>query len=74
MVIKDEAVADFTAEFTNDSKGTSVEETNYENLEPTKAYEDDILTWILYVDGSSNAQRSGVGIILTSPEGDKIFY
>ena len=28
-----------------------------------------IPTWVLYVDGSSNSQGGGAGIILTTPEG-----
>lgn len=31
----------------------------------------DIPTWPLYVDGSSNDQHSGAGVILVSPEGHK---
>lgn len=30
--------------------------------------------WILYVDGSSNTNESGVGLILVNPEGDVIQY
>ena len=29
----------------------------------------DLSTWKLFVDGASNAQESGAGLILTSPEG-----
>lgn len=29
----------------------------------------EIPTWALYVDGSSTTERSGAGLILTSPEG-----
>ena len=29
-------------------------------------------TWILHVDGSSNRKGSGLGLVLTSPNGDKI--
>jgi ribonuclease HI len=31
-------------------------------------------TWVVYVDGSSANQRSGVGVTLTSPEGEKFQY
>lgn len=30
--------------------------------------------WVMHVDGSSNANRLRVGLILTSPEGDVIQY
>jgi ribonuclease HI len=31
-------------------------------------------TWVVHVDGSSANQRSGVGVTLTSPEGEKFQY
>ena len=34
----------------------------------------DLLIWKLSVDGATNAQGSGVGLILTSPEGIDIEY
>ena len=34
----------------------------------------DLPIWKLFVDGASNAQGSGVGLILTSPEGIDIEY
>ena len=34
----------------------------------------DLSTWKLSVDGASNAQGSGAGLILTSPEGIDIEY
>ena len=34
----------------------------------------DLSTWKLFVDGASNAQGSGAGLILTSPEGVDIEY
>ena len=33
-----------------------------------------ISTWVLYVDGSSNSQGSGAGIILTTPERIQLEY
>ena len=34
----------------------------------------EVLTWVLYVNGSSNKQGSGAGIILTTPEGIQLEY
>lgn len=60
--IKGRALADFVAEF---SFTNNIEkEENPEQL--TLGIE--IPTWTLYVDGSSTAERSGVGLILTSTE------
>ena len=61
--IKGQELADFVAEFTEPSIP-----------EPTcdgPITELDIPTWQLYVDGSSNDQHSGSGVILVSPEGHK---
>ena len=41
--------------------------------EPTQS-EDDLPIWKLSVDGASNAQGSGAGLILTSPEGIDVEY
>ena len=45
-------------------------------IEPaeTTQVEDDLPIWKLSVDGASNAQGSGAGLILTSPEGIDIEY
>ena len=45
-------------------------------MEPAKDAQatTDLPTWKLYVDGASNAQGSGAGLILTSPEGIDIKY
>ena len=61
--VKGRALADFVAEFTE----LNIPEPTCD--EPTgELY---IPTWQLYVDGSSNDQHSGVGVILVSPEGHK---
>ena len=44
-----------------------------ELAEPTRS-EDDLPIWKLSVYGASNAQGSGAGLILTSPEGIDIKY
>ena len=62
-------MADFLVEF------TYPEET--EQAEPivlTPNPQELILTWVLYVDRSSNGQGSGAGIILTTPEGIQLEY
>ena len=61
--IKDQALADFVTEF----KEPYVPEPTCDEA----TAELDIPTWQLYVDGSSNDQHSGAGIILVSPKGHK---
>ena len=60
--IKGQVLADFVMKFAP--------------IEPAKTthVEDDIPIWKLSVDGASNAQGSGAGLILTSPEGIDIEY
>ena len=60
--IKGQVLADFVMEFAP-----------IELVEPTRS-EDDLPIWKLSVDGASNAQGSGAGLILTSPEGIDIEY
>ena len=60
--IKGQVLADFVMEFAP-----------IELAEPTRS-EDDLPIWKLSVDGASNAQGSGAGLILTSPEGIDIEY
>ena len=60
--IKGQVLADFVMEFAP-----------IELTETTQA-EDDLPIWKLSVDGASNAQGSGAGLILTSPEGIDIEY
>ena len=60
--IKGQVLANFVMEFTS--------------AEPAKNAQTmtDLLIWTLSVDGASNAQGSGAGLILTSPEGIDIEY
>ena len=60
--IKGQVVADFIAEFTYQADGIAEEE--QENIEQQ--------WWKLYVDGSSNDCGAGAGLMLISPEGQKI--
>ena len=60
--IKGQVLADFVMEFAP-----------IELAETTQA-EDDLPIWKLFVDRASNAQGSGAGLILTSPEGIDIEY
>ena len=60
--IKGQVLADFVMEF------APIE------LAKTTHAEDNLLIWKLSVDGASNAQGSGAGLILTSPEGIDIEY
>ena len=52
-------MANFIAEFTP----------NYDDLE-----EINYKKWIVYVDGSSTQYAGGIGVVLLSPEGDKLRY
>ena len=61
--VKGQALGDFVAEFTEPNISEPIRD------EPTAKI--DIPTWQLYVDGSSNDQHSGEGVILVSPEGHK---
>ena len=68
--IKGQALADFLAEF------TYLEDTA-EDVTPTSLTTDlkqEVLTWVLYMDRSSNKQGSGAGIILITPEGIQLEY
>ena len=61
-VIKGQGLADFIMEFTL--------------TEPTEASQltSDLPIWRLYIDGAANAQGSGAGLILTSPDGIDVEY
>ena len=54
--IKGQIVADFIAEFTHDEDKGAEESPQ----------------WSIYTDGSSNRRAEGAGIILLSPEGDRV--
>ena len=61
-VIKGQVLVDFIMEFTS--------------TEPTKTAQltSDLPIWRLSVDGATNAQGSGAGLILTSPDGINVEY
>ena len=60
--IKGKVLADFVMEFTSAEPAKDAQTTT------------DLSTWKLSVDGASNAQGSGAGLIPTSPEGIDIEY
>ena len=60
--IKGQVLADFVMEFTSAEPARDAQATT------------DLSTWKLSVDRASNAQGSGAGLILTSPEGIDIEY
>ena len=60
--IKGQVLADFVMEFTSAEPSQNAQVMN------------DLPIWKLSVDGASNAQGSGAGLILTSPEGIDIEY
>ena len=57
--IKAQALADFIAEFTSSCDDLEV-------VEDKK--------WIIHVDGLSTQHAGGIGIVLQSPEGDRLKY
>ena len=57
IAIKGQILADFVMEFTSAELAEATQKTP------------DLPIWRLSVDGAANAQRSGTGLILTSPEG-----
>ena len=60
--IKGQVLVDFVMEFTSTEPAKDAQTTT------------DLSIWKLSVDGASNAQGSGAGLILTSPEGIDIEY
>ena len=60
--IKGQVLADFVMEFTSTELAQNAQAM------------DDLPIWKLSVDGASNAQGSGAGLILTSPEGIDVEY
>ena len=60
--IKGQVLANFVMEFTSEEPAKGAQTTT------------DLSIWKLSVDGASNAQGSGAGLILTSPEGIDIKY
>ena len=61
-VIKGQILADFVMEFVSAEPAKDAQATS------------GLSTWKLSIDGASNAQGSGAGLILTSPEGIDIEY
>ena len=57
--IKAQALADFIAEFTLSHSESEVVE---------------VKKWVIHVDGLSTQHAGGIGVVLQSPEGDKLTY
>ena len=73
--IKGQALADFIAEFTYPVEVNTQERQALVDTEAAeKTDEPNGLVWKLFVDGSSNAQGSGAGLVLVDPDGLKINY
>ena len=62
IVIKGQVLADFIVEFTSTE------------LTETTQLASDLPIWRLFIDGAANAQGSGAGLILTSPDGIDVEY
>ena len=58
--IKSQALIDFTAEFT-------LSHSDLDGVEEVKV-------WVVHVDGSSTLYAGVIGVVLQSPEGDKLKY
>ena len=75
--IKGQAIADFVVEFTYLTKVLRMATDAPSTLEGCKKDDkptDPSNVWSLRIDGSSNMNRSGAGVILESPIGEKISY
>ena len=72
--IKGQALADFIAEFSYEPAPDTEKEAV--NSEPSRKRESGPigLVWDLHVDGASNAQGAGAGIVLTNPDREKLKY
>ncbi|XP_024039539.1 uncharacterized protein LOC112098145 [Citrus clementina] len=68
--IKAQVIADFIAEFANDSSG----EGDLRYLSNTPSTDEGEQVWKIYVDGSSNSHGSGAGVIIIDPNKVKICY
>ncbi|KAB2626690.1 hypothetical protein D8674_020308 [Pyrus ussuriensis x Pyrus communis] len=64
---KGQAVADFIAEFTYPVDISPTPEAAASSPLETRKVEPTLLVWTLYVDGSSNQQGCGAGLVLTTP-------
>ena len=64
--VKGQVLADFIMEFTPSNTSTKPPKTTQLEL--------DLPIWRLSVDGVANSQGSGVGLILTSPDGIDVEY
>jgi hypothetical protein len=67
-VIKSKALAEFTAEWTDPFAGEPPE------VESMLPGEEALGLWVMHFDGAFNLPGAGVGAVLTSPSGDKLFY
>ncbi|XP_060972386.1 uncharacterized protein LOC133038302 [Cannabis sativa] len=64
--LKSQVLADFIADFTPNSQVQAEKELCHLTEGQANG------TWELHVDGSSNVRGSGLGLVLTSPQGEKI--
>ena len=65
--IKSQALADFTAEWTE----TVFDDPEEETCLPGK---EDPSAWTMHFDGSYTKGKGGAGVVLTSPTGDRLKY
>lgn len=62
--IKGQALANYVAEFTSESMGKNLGLSQICGVES-----DSTPLWKIYIDGASNYQGSGLGVVLLSPKG-----
>ena len=63
--LKAQVLADFIAECPTTDQGSGAEDPGRDAVfEP-----DPVSTWVLHIDGASNAQGSGAGFLLTNSDG-----
>ncbi|KAJ9542437.1 hypothetical protein OSB04_028943 [Centaurea solstitialis] len=65
--IKSQALADFVAEFS-----PGIEEPSYDEISNVMIHDNE--PWTMHVDGASNAQGSGLGVVLKSSHGGNMVY
>ncbi|XP_058099838.1 uncharacterized protein LOC131244211 [Magnolia sinica] len=75
IAIKGQAVANFITKFTIPNDDNTAEAALTTPLVPSLAKDlESEQRWVLYVDGSSNFKRAGVGIVLVTPDSTAIQY
>ena len=67
--IKGQVLVDLLAEFTESPIGEDREKQGVDGKSIGLISSQGPLSWKIYVDGAANQRKSGVGLVVTSPEG-----